>query len=136
MKCIRVSIKKMEVESFSLREGASLKVYFDDGSTKCLQYSSTLDNVGEDAKNIITKINIYEKANNKVLDADDILDNFISVVIENDEEIMERMKTFLARIRDDRSKLRNYGTHSGYIESLNKMQKKMVEFKDTRARNE
>jgi len=135
MKCIRVNIKRMEMEKFTLKEGVELKVFFDDGSTKCMAYSSKLDNVQEDVKNILTKIQVYEKSQNKVL-SDDILDNFISVVIENDEEIADRMKNFLQRIRDDRSKLTSYGTHSGYIESLNKMQKKSVDFKEGVSRNE
>jgi hypothetical protein len=135
MRCIHVSIKKIEVEKFSIREGASLKIFFDDGGMKCLPYSTTLDNVNEDVKTIFTKIQVYEKAQNRALDSEDILDNFVSVVIENDEEMMEKVKNFLARIRDDRSKLRGYGTHVGYIESLNKMQKKIIEFKDTSLRD-
>ena len=132
MKCIRVSIKKIEVEKFSLREGVNLKIFFDDGSNKCLAYASMLENVPEDVKNIITKLTIYEKAQNKALDADDFLDNFVSVIIENEEEMLEKMKNFLSRIRDDRSKLKSYGSHVGYIESLNKMQKKSIEFSSKR----
>jgi hypothetical protein len=128
-----VTIKKIEVERFSLREGVSLKVFFDDGGNKCLAYASMLDNVTEDVKNIITKITVYEKAQNKALDPDDFLDNFVSVIIENEEEMLEKMRNFLTRIRDDRSKLRGYGTHVGYIESLNKMQKKSIEFSSPRA---
>jgi hypothetical protein len=131
MKCIHVNIKKIEVEKFSMKEGTDLKVFFDDGSTKCLQYSTKLENVQDDVRNIMTKITVYEKAQNKVL-SDDILDTFVSVVIDSDEETADKMKNFLGRLRDDRSKLTGYGTHSGYIESLNKMQKKSIEFKDTR----
>jgi hypothetical protein len=136
MRCVRVNIKKMEVTRFSIRDGVDLNVFFDDGSNKCLQYSSMLDNPMDDAKNIITKIQVYEKANNRVLDADDVLDSFISVVIENDEEMLDKIKTFLTRIKDDRTRLRGYGSHSGYIESLNKMQKKSIEFKSGNVKNE
>lgn len=136
MRCVRINIKKIEVTRFSIREGVDLNIFFDDGSNKCLQYSTVLDNAADDAKNIITKIQIYEKAQNKVFDADDVLDSFISVVIENDEEIIEKMKTFLSRIKDDRTRLKGYGSHTGYIESLNKMQKKSIEFKPGNVRNE
>ena len=129
MRCVRVDVRKMEVASFSLRDGVNLNIFFDDGSKKCLQYSTKLDNIEDDVKQIITKLQVYEKAQNRVLDADNILDGFISVVIENDEEIMEKMKSFLARLRDDKSRLKGYGSHTGYIESLNKMQKKSFEFK-------
>ena len=136
MRCVRVNIKKIEVTRFSLRDGVDMNIFFDDGSNKCLQYSTKLDNAVDDAKNIITKIQVYEKAQHRVLDADDLLDSFISVVIENDEEIIERIRTFLARLKDDRARLKGYGTHTGYIESLNKMQKKSLEFKPGNVRNE
>ena len=129
MKCVRVTVQKMEVENFSMKSGADIKLFFDDGGKKCLVYSTKLDNVEEDVKNIITKIHVYEKAQNRVLDAQDILDSFISVVIEHDEELMERMKQFLNRLKDDKSRLKAYGTHTGYLESINKMKKKTIEFK-------
>jgi hypothetical protein len=136
MKCIRVNIKKLEVDGFSIKDGALVKVFFDDGSNKCLEYSSKLENVSEDVKNIMTKIQVYEKSKNRVLDAEDALDSFISVVIEQEEGMMEKIQAFLTRLKDDRSRLRNYGTHSGYIESLNKMQKKVLELKPGSVKNE
>ncbi|MBW2963857.1 hypothetical protein KY363_00205 [Candidatus Woesearchaeota archaeon] len=136
MKCIRVSVKKLEMDSFSIKEGAQLKVYFDDGAKKCLMYSSKLEKVEEDVKNIILKIHMYEKSQNKVLDPEDVLDSFVSVVIENEEELLDRMKTWLARIRDDKSRMQGYGTHKGYIETLNKMQKRVLELKKETVRNE
>jgi hypothetical protein len=128
MKCVRVTVKKLEVENFSVRDGTDLNIFFDDGSKKCLKYSTKLENVEEDVKNIITKIHVYEKAQNQVLDAEDILDSFISVVIENEETVTEKIRIFLGRLKDENSKLKSYGTHSGYIDSLNKMQKKLIEF--------
>ncbi|MBU2561697.1 MAG: hypothetical protein KKD17_05340 [Nanoarchaeota archaeon] len=136
MKCIRINMKKVEVEKFSTRDGADLSIHFDDGGKKCLKYSTKLDNVNDDVKNIILKIHVYEKSQNKVLDPDDILDTFVSVLLENEEEVMDKMRSFLSRLKDDRSRLRAYGTHSGYIESLNKMQKKCLEFKPGAFRNE
>jgi hypothetical protein len=128
MKCVRINITKLEMTRFSLKDGVDLSIFFDDGGKKCLQYSSKLDNVLDDVKQIITKIQVYEKAQNRVLDGD-VLDSFVSVVIEDDEEVMERIKNFLSRIKDDRSKMSGYGTHQGYIENLNRMQKKVLEIK-------
>ncbi|MFC1740919.1 hypothetical protein ACFL3V_00080 [Nanoarchaeota archaeon] len=136
MKCVRVNVRKLEVESFSLKDGAELKLFFDDGSKKCLLYSAALANVEEDVKNIILKIHTYEKSENKVFDADDVLDSFVSVVIEHEEELLEKMRTFLGRLRDEKARLQNFGSHSGYIESLNKMQKKCIEFRKGVVRNE
>jgi hypothetical protein len=136
MQCIRVYVKKLEVDQFSIKDGADLKIFFDDGSKKCLVYSTQLDNVQEDVKNIITKIHVYEKSQNRVLDAEDVLDSFVSVLIENEEELKEKMQTFLGRLRDEKLRLKGYGTHSGYIESLNKMQKKVVEFRKETVTNE
>ena len=136
MKCIRVDVKKVEVDSFSTKDGVDLNIFFDDGGKKCLKYSTMLDNVQDDVKNIITKIHVYEKSQNKVLDAEDILDSFISVLIEREEEVMEKMRVFLDRIRDDKRRLKGYGTHAGYIESLNKMQKKALELKPVATRPE
>jgi len=129
MKCVRVTVKKVEVDKFSTRDGADLSIFFDDGGKKCLKYSTALENVNDDVANIITKIQVYEKSQNRALDAEDVLDAFISVLIEDEEAVMEKLRVFLARVRDDKSKLRNYGSHKGYIESLNKMQKKCLELK-------
>ena len=134
MKCVRVTVKKIEVDNFSVKTGVDLKIFFDDGAKKCLVYSTKLDDVDADVKNIITKIHVYEKAQNKVLDAEDALDGFISVLIENEEELIDRIKTILARLRDDKGRLKGYGSHSGYMESLNKMQKKVFELKPSAVR--
>ncbi len=136
MKCIRVDLRKLEVERFSTKDGVDLNIFFDDGGKKCLKYSTHLQNVDEDVKNIILKIQAYEKSQNRVLDAEDILDSFISVLIEKEEEAMDKIKVFLARIRDEKARLKNYGTHAGYIENLNKMQKKTLELKQSVVRNE
>ena len=136
MKCVRVTLKKVEVAQFSIREGAELKIFFDDGAKKCLVYSTKLDNVNDDVKNIITKIQVYEKSQNKVLDAEDVLDSFVSVLIEGEEAAMEKMRVFLGRLRDEKMRLKGYGQHSGYIEALNKMQKKVLELKPSVIRNE
>ena len=136
MKCVRVHVKKIEVEQFSVRDGAELKVFFDDGSKKCLVYSTQLDNVNDDVKNIITKLQVYEKSQNRVLDADDVLDSFISVLIEDEESVMEKMRVFLGRLRDEKQRLKGFGSHEGYITSLNKMQKKVLELKPGVVRNE
>ena len=136
MKCVRVTVKKVEVEQFSLKGGADLNIFFDDGAKKCLKYSTKLDNVNDDVKNVITKIQVYEKSQNRVLDAEDVLDSFVSVLIEDEEALMEKLRTFLGRLRDEKLRLKGYGTHSGYIESLNKMQKKALELKPSVVRNE
>jgi hypothetical protein len=136
MKCVRVTVKKLELDGFSIKDGADLKVYFDDGAKKCLLYNTKLDKIDEDVKNIILKIHTYEKSQNKVLDAEDVLDSFVSVVVENEEELMERIRNWLARLRDEKSRMTNYGSHSGYIENLNKMQKKVLELKKEAVRNE
>jgi hypothetical protein len=129
MKCVKVSIKRIEVDKFAVKEPVDLKVFFDDGKEKCLAYRTELANVQDDVKNILNKIINYEKTQNQV-SSDDILDSFISVIVNNDEDISEKMKNFLGRIKDDKSKMKNYNSHSGYIETLNKMQKKMIEFND------
>ena len=126
MKCVRVNIKKLEVEHYSIKEGAHLNIFFDDGARKCLKYSTLLKNITEDVQNIFTKINVYEKAQNKVLDPEDVLDGFVSVVIEQEEEMKEKIKNFLGRLGDGQQKLVNYGSHQGYIDKLNMMQKKVL----------
>ena len=136
MKCIRVNLKKIEVERFSIRDGVELKIFFDDGAKKCLVYNTQLDNVNDDVKNIIIKLQVYEKAQNRVLDAEDVLDSFISVLIEDEENVMEKVRTFLGRLKDEKSRLKRYGTHEGYIESLNKMQKRVLEIKPGVIKNE
>lgn len=129
MKCIRVTINKFEVEQFSLRGGADIKVYFDDGGKKCLEYSAKLENINEDIKNIFLKINVYEKSQNRILDAENAMDSFISVLIEDEENVIEKSKVFLARLSEQKRQMRNYSTHQGYIERMNKLQKQVLEFK-------
>ncbi|NQU78273.1 hypothetical protein HQ545_00740 [Candidatus Woesearchaeota archaeon] len=135
MKCIRVNVNKIEVDDFSVRDGAHLSIFFDDGGKKCLKYSTQLSNIDEDVKNILIKIQVYEKSQNKVLDADDVLDGFISVLVENEEEVMCKMNTFLCRLKDEHSRLKSHGSHSGYMEALNRMQKKCLEIKPKTIRN-
>ena len=135
MKCVRVNISKVEVERFSLRDGAEMKIYFDDGARKCLPYSSKLDSIEEDVKNILLKINVYEKSQNRVLDAENAMDGFVSVVIDDDENVMEKMKVFFARLREQKRNMKGYGTHEGYIERMNKLQKQVLEIKPKDIRN-
>lgn len=129
MKCIRVTINKLEVERFSIRDGAELKIYFDDGSKKCIQYSARLENVKEDVKDIFLKINVYEKSQNQVLDADNAMDGFISILIEDEDYVVEKSQVFLSRLGEQKRQMKGYGTHEGYIENMNKLQKQVIEFR-------
>jgi Ribonuclease G/E len=113
-----------------------MKVFFHDGAPKCLQYSSKLENLDEDVKNIFNKIIVYEKSANKVLNAEDMLDSFISVIIVDDESSMEKMKVFFARLREQRKNIGQCGTHEGYLAKINKLQKQSFEFKPRDVRND
>ena len=134
MKCIHITINKLEVERFSIRDGADLKVYFDDGSKKCLQYSAKLENVKDDVKNIFLKINVYEKSQNQVLDADNAMDSFISILIDDEDYVIEKSQVFLSRLGEQKRQMKGYGTHEGYIEKMNKLQKQVLEFRKKEVR--
>lgn len=135
MKCVRVNIQKIDVDKFDLKTGADMKIFFNDGATKCLQYSTKLENLDEDVKNIFNKIIIYEKSANKVLNAESAMEGFVSVIVEEDESNMEKMKVFFSRLREQRKNMSQLGSHEGYLARINKLQKQSFEFKPKEVRN-
>lgn len=130
-----LKFQRAEVESFSLKDPIQIKVYFNDGKNKMLSFKVPLQNTAVEAHNIITAIRKYVREVNQSDMGDHFLDNFVTVVMDDEELIEERMKNFLQKIFDRRHQMSGSRMHSGYLDMLNMAKSIKIDFASSSARD-
>ncbi len=132
MQSVKVNIQKMEISRFHPREPVEFKIYFNDGAEKCLIYETDMKTPVMDATAVIGKIKRYEKDKNRVDDAEDILDAFVNVMIDDEEELVPKIANFFNRIKDEKKRVLNNRDHTTYMKNLNQMHSMKIEFKQAK----
>jgi len=126
-----VKFQKAEVEKFSLKEPVQIRVHFSDGNNKMLNMTMPLQDIEDEAHKAVIGVRKYVKEINQDPDAypnDGFLDNFVNVVIENEENVEERMKGFLRKILEKKNQLSGSRIHSGYLDTVNQVKSIKVDF--------
>ena len=87
MKIINVKIKKISVNSFSARDySVELAIDFNDGIDKQIMRHTLIDYPEMVAEHIFNELKKMEKNINIKFDGQSILDNYVNVVMQNEEE--------------------------------------------------
>ncbi|MFC1753308.1 hypothetical protein ACFL96_07945 [Thermoproteota archaeon] len=126
-----VKFQRAEIEKFSLKDPVQIKIFFSDGNNKMLSFTAPLQNVEEEAHKAVLSVRKYVKELNQDPNAypsDGFLDNFVNVVIENEEGVEERMKSFMRKITEKKHQLSGSRMYSGYLDLINQVKNIKVEF--------
>jgi hypothetical protein len=123
-----IKFVKIDVENLSLKDGADLKVFYNDGTERMLQYHSTFTNPEADAANIMQQVKAAVKSQNSRVFGDDPLDRFVHILFEDDEGAEEKMTNFIRGVKDKIHKVKYSRMATGYLDSLNSLKSLKMKF--------
>jgi len=116
MKIINVKLKKISVSSFSARDySVELAIDFNDGIDKQIMRHTIVDYPEMVAEHIFNDLKKMEKNINIKFDGASILDSYVNVVMQNEEEDKKKIAKFLQRVSDKINKIKSKRVVEGYI---------------------
>lgn len=129
MKIIHVELKKLKVNDLSVRDGIIfLEVFFDDAKEKEISRNTKIENPNKEAEKIIKEIRQMEININQEFDGERFLDNYVNVVIKDEDDVTEKMAGFLKRIKDKMTEVRTLKDATGFLDKINAIKLMRLEF--------
>ena len=116
MKTISVKFKQINVTNFSTRDdNVELEILFNNYKTiKTL----AIDDPDEIAHNLIVEIRRKVKQANQRPDSDNVLDNILTVIIEDEEKTISKISAFLAKLSDKINEVKKLTDSGNYLNSI------------------
>ena len=128
MKIINVKIKKIKISSFSARDySVELAIDFNDGADKQIMRHTVIDYPEMVAEHIFNDLKKMEKNINIKFDGESILDSYVNVVMQNQEEDKKKIAKFLQRVSDKINKIKSKRVVEGYINLIKEINLMKVE---------
>ena len=126
MKTINVKFKQINVTNFSTRdETVELEILFNNYKTiKTL----VIDDPEEIANNLIIEVRRKVKEINQRPASDNILDNILTITIENEERIINKISMFLAKLSDKIKEIKHLTESGNYLNSISLLKSMKLEF--------
>jgi hypothetical protein len=123
-----IRFEKIEVENLSLKEGANLKIFYNDGTTRVLDYFSTFTNPEQDSVNILQQVKTAVKGQNSHILSDNPIDRYVQIMFEDDEGSQEKIANFIKSVKDKIHKVKYSRMATGYLDSLNSLKSLKMKF--------
>jgi len=128
MKIINVKIKKMKVSSFSARDySVELAIDFDDGADKQVMRHTLIDYPEMVVEHIFNDLKKMEKNINIKFDGTSVLDSYVNVVMQNEDEDKKKVAKFLQNVSEKINKIKNKRVVEGYINLIKEINLMKVE---------
>jgi len=128
MKIINVKIKKIKVNSFSARDySVELSIDFNDGIDKQIMRHTLIDYPEMVAEHIFNDLKKMEKNINIKFNGESILDSYVNVVMQNQDEDKKKIANFLTKVQEKISKIKSKKVVEGYINLIKEINLMKVE---------
>ncbi|PIU03052.1 MAG: hypothetical protein COT55_00250 [Candidatus Diapherotrites archaeon CG09_land_8_20_14_0_10_32_12] len=128
MKIINVKIKKIKVSSFSARDySVELAIDFNDGADKQIMRHTVIDYPEMVAEHIFNDFKKMEKNINIKFDGESILDRYVNVVMQNEDEDKKKTANFLTKVQEKIIKIKSKRVVEGYINLIKEINLMRIE---------
>ena len=129
MKKINVEIKGINVASFSpSKEDVSFIILFNDGKDKEIIKSMGIEKGEDAALDVIRAIRKVENSLHAEFDGKAVLDNYISIIINDEDKMVDKMTFFFSKVFEKIKIIKNKTDAEGYISLVNEVNSMKVEF--------
>ena len=129
MKIINVELKSIKVASFSpSKQEVSFVISFNDGKEKEITKTAKVEKGDSAALQVIRDIRRIENSLNAEFDGKALLDDYINIVIMDEEKITEKMKQFISKVFEKIHVIKNQRVADGYISLINSVNSMGTEF--------
>jgi hypothetical protein len=123
MQIINVKIKRIEISSFtpSTRK-VSLDIIYDSGKLKKIRKENIIIyNPEEIAHSVIKEIRRKEKKDNYEFNGEKLFDNYINVIMENEDATQQKIESFLLKLQEKIDDIANTKTADNYLNKINQI---------------
>jgi len=129
MKAVNVMLKSIKVSSFSpSRKNVSFVVSFNDGKDKEITKTAELDKGDAIALQIIKDIRKVESSLNAEFDGKMLFDSYVSIKIDNEDNVTSKLAAFISKVFDKIQVIRNQKTAEGYTHLIAEVNSMKMEF--------
>jgi hypothetical protein len=128
MNSVRVRLNAIKVSGFSpRRQEVQISIRFNDGKDKEIFRDICVEKSDDAAAGIINDIRQMEKRARAEFNGISF-DNYMSIVIENEDSVIEKLKIFLSKVFEKSKIIKDYKSSDGYISLLNDINRMQMEF--------
>lgn len=129
MKLINVQLKSIRVTSFYPKdEQVEFLVTFDDGKVNQFHKTVRIQDPKSLANRIMLEICNMEKSKNVEFDGKTILDSYVNVVIQDEDDIKKKMTKFFLDVLTRVENVKKFTEATGYMDAINLVRMMKREF--------
>ena len=129
MKIVSLEVKKIGVGKFFPKENnVELRILFNDGSDREILKNADIGDPQGAAEGIITSLRKLEKKLNKNEKEGSIIDNFVNIVVKDEEAAIKEISNFIYRVGLEIKKINGKKDAEGYLDMIRNLKSLKLEF--------
>jgi len=129
MKIISLEVKKIGVGKFFPKENnVELRILFNDGSDKEILKNASIGDPEGSAEGIMAGLRKLEKKLNKNEEEASIIDNFVNIVVKDEEAVIKEISRFVYKVGLEIEKINSKKDAEGYLDMIRNLKSLKLEF--------
>ncbi|HJN56418.1 MAG: hypothetical protein QF436_02290 [Candidatus Woesearchaeota archaeon] len=129
MKIIGIEFKKISIGNFFPKQNqVELNISFNDGSDKEISKTIDISTPEESAEDILTDLRKLEKSINKSENKESIIENFMNIVIKEEDEVISKTSKFIHNIGIKIEEIKGKKDAEGYLDMIRELKSLKIDF--------
>ncbi|MAH33046.1 hypothetical protein CL615_01515 [archaeon] len=129
MKIIGIEFKKISIGNFFPKQNkVELNISFNDGSDKEISKTIDISTPEESAEDILTDLRKLEKNINKSENKESIIENFMNIVIKEEDEVISKTSKFIHNIGIKIEEIKGKKDAEGYLDMIRELKSLKIDF--------
>ena len=129
MKIIGIEFKKISIGNFFPKQNqVELNISFNDGSYKEISKTIDISTPEESAEDILTDLRKLEKSINKSENKESIIENFMNIVIKEEDEVISKTSKFIHNIGIKIEEIKGKKDAEGYLDMIRELKSLKIDF--------
>ena len=129
MKIIGLEIKKITIGKFFPKEDkVELDIIFNDGTEKEIFKIIDASDPKNAAEEILTDLKKLEKNIHKNSDQEYAVDNFINIVVKEEDMLVKEIPQFIQKVKNHIDKIKSKNVAEGYLDVVRELKSLKIEF--------
>ena len=129
MKIVSVEVKKIGIGKFFPKEkSVELRILFNDGMDREILKNVNIKDSEGSAEDVISSLRKLEKRLNKNKEEGSIIDNFVNIVVKDEEDVTKEISKFIYRAGLEIEKINSKKDVEGYLDRIRSLKSLKLEF--------
>ena len=129
MKIVSLEVKKVGIGKFFPKKNeAELQIAYNDGADKEILKTIDIADPEGSAESILTELRKMTKEIHKDDKEGTIIDNFVNIVVKNEEELQKEISKFIQKVNIKIEEINNKKEAEGYLDMIRELKSLKLEF--------